>query len=69
LISQSGGLAVVELLVSNQLFGVLPVYRLTLEWRAGMEQADVEARALAVAGQSLAYLRQAMIDEAVMKVA
>jgi hypothetical protein len=34
-----------------------------------MEQADVEARALAVAGQSLTYLRRAMIDEAVTKVA
>jgi hypothetical protein len=68
LISHSGGLAVVEFIVTNQLLGVLPAYRLTLEWKAGMEQEDVEARALAVAGQSLAYLRQAMIDEAVAKV-
>ena len=68
LLSFSGGLAVVECVASSQLFGVLPAYRLTLEWRTGMEPCDVEAEALIVSSQSLACLRQTMIAEAVEKI-
>jgi hypothetical protein len=69
LVSHSGGLATVELSFRNQALGALPAVRVTITWKPGMEARDVEALALQLAGQSLAYLSRACLDAATAKTA
>jgi hypothetical protein len=68
LIAHSGGLATIELAVANQVLGAFPSFCTTIEWKPGMEAADVEARALLVAAQSLRCLSQACADVASRKI-
>ncbi len=69
LVAQSGGLATVELSFRNQALGPLPAVRMTISWKPGMEARDVEALALQLAGQSLAFLSRACLDAAAAKTA
>jgi hypothetical protein len=64
IIAQSGGLATVEMTFANQGLESSWRFSVAIEWQAGMEDCDVEARALALAAQSLRYLGQACADEA-----
>jgi hypothetical protein len=69
LISHSAGLATVELRFSNQALGALPAFRVTIAWKPGLEGCDVEALALQLAGQSLAFLSRACLEAAAAKTA
>jgi hypothetical protein len=63
-IAQSDGLAIVELTLANQGLRNRWIFKITVEWKAGMEACDVEAQALALTAQSLRYLGQACGEEA-----
>lgn len=65
LVSQGGGLADVAVTVTNEALGRFPPFHLKTDWKPGMEAADVESHAAALAAQSLRHLSEALIAHAV----
>lgn len=63
MVDQTPGSGIVEIALTNGIMGRLPPFNMVVDWKPGMEVADVEMHAIAIAADAAQALAAALIAE------